>query len=64
MGDRLNHYYIDRYPTGLDATVFATDYYAQSMSFINDTAGPLIIKSYAYPGMVRFDLWGCPPAAR
>ena len=61
MGDRLNHhYYIDRYPMGLDATVFATDYYAQSMSFTNDTAGPLIIKSYAYPGMVRFDLWGLP----
>ncbi len=40
MGDRLNHhYYIDRYPMGLDATVFATDYFSQSMTFTNDTEG-------------------------
>ena len=61
MGDRANHYYyIDRYPMGLDATVFATDYYSQSMTFTNDTESPLIIKSYASPGVVRFDLWGLP----
>jgi vancomycin resistance protein YoaR len=30
------------------------------MTFTNDTEGPLIIRSYAYPGMVRFDLWGLP----
>ncbi len=61
MGDRANHhYYIDRYPMGLDATVFATDYFSQSMTFTNDTEGPLIIRSYASPGMVRFDLWGLP----
>jgi vancomycin resistance protein YoaR len=61
MGARANHYYyIDRYPMGLDATVFATDYYAQSMTFTNDTQSPLIIRSYASPGVVRFDLWGLP----
>jgi vancomycin resistance protein YoaR len=61
MGERMNHhYYIDRYPMGLDATVFATDYFTQTMSFTNDTDGPLIIRSYASPGMVRFDLWGLP----
>jgi vancomycin resistance protein YoaR len=61
MGDRANHYYyIDRYPMGLDATVFATDTYSQSMTFTNDTTSPLIIRSYASPGMVRFDLWGLP----
>lgn len=61
MGSRANHYYyIDRYPMGLDATVFATDYYAQSMTFTNDTQSPLIIRSYASPGVVRFDLWGMP----
>ncbi len=61
MDARMNHYYyIDRYPMGLDATVFATDYYSQSMSFTNDTESPLIIKSYASPGVVRFDLWGLP----
>jgi vancomycin resistance protein YoaR len=61
MGARMNHYYyIERYPTGLDATVFATDYFTQTMSFTNDTQSPLIIRSFAYPGMVRFDLWGLP----
>jgi vancomycin resistance protein YoaR len=58
MGSRANHYYyIDRYPMGLDATVFATDYYAQSMTFTNDTESPLMIRSYASPGVV---LWGMP----
>jgi vancomycin resistance protein YoaR len=61
MDARMNHYYyIDRYPMGLDATVFATDYFSQTMSFTNDTESPLIIKSYASPGIVRFDLWGLP----
>jgi vancomycin resistance protein YoaR len=61
MNARMNHYYyIERYPTGLDATVFATDYFTQTMSFTNDTQSPLIIRGFAYPGMVRFDLWGLP----
>ena len=61
MGARANHYYyIDRYPMGLDATVFATSTYEQSMTFTNDTAGPVVIRSFASPGVVRFDLWGLP----
>jgi len=59
MDARANHYYyIDRYPMGLDATVFATDTFSQSMGFTNDTDTPLIIKAYTSPGVVRFDLWG------
>ncbi len=61
MDARANHYYyIDRYPMGLDATVFATDTFSQSMGFTNDTQTPLIIKAYTSPGVVRFDLWGMP----
>jgi vancomycin resistance protein YoaR len=61
MGERANHYYyIDRYPIGLDATVFATSTYEQTVSFTNDTESPLVIRSFASPGMVRFDLWGLP----
>jgi vancomycin resistance protein YoaR len=61
MNARMNHYYyIERYPMGLDATVFATDYFTQTMNFTNDTESPLIIRSFAYAGMVRFDLWGLP----
>ncbi len=61
MGARANHYYyIDRYPMGLDATVFANSTFEQSMTFTNDTDGPIVIRSFASPGVVRFDLWGLP----
>jgi hypothetical protein len=30
------------------------------MTFTNDTEGPVIIRSFASPGLVRFDLWGLP----
>lgn len=61
MGARANHYYyIDRYPLGLDATVIQADGWSQTMSFQNDTAGPIMIRSLTGPGFVRFDLWGLP----
>jgi vancomycin resistance protein YoaR len=61
IGDRTNHYYyISRYPTGLDATVFQTDTYEVNMTFRNDTAGPVVIRSYTGYGFVRFDVWGVP----
>lgn len=59
IGERTNHYYyISRYPTGLDATVFATDTYEVNMTFRNDTANPIVIRSYTGYGFVRFDVWG------
>lgn len=61
IGQRVNHsYYIDRYPTGLDATVLKTDTYTTSMQFRNDTANPVVIRSYTGAGFVRFDIWGVP----
>jgi vancomycin resistance protein YoaR len=61
MGERTNHYYyINRYPMGLDATVFRTDTYAIDMTFQNDTPDPLLIRSYTGYGFVRFDVWGTP----
>ena len=61
IGDRTNHYYyISRYPTGLDATVFQTDTYEVNMTFRNDTTGPVVIRSYTGNGWVRFDVWGVP----
>ncbi|HEX2470326.1 MAG TPA: VanW family protein, partial [Candidatus Limnocylindrales bacterium] len=47
---------ISRYPLGLDATVSET----QNMRFRNDTAHPILIKSFASPGIVRFDIWSLP----
>jgi vancomycin resistance protein YoaR len=47
MGARANHdYYIDRYPTGLDATVWRSGSSKQNMTFFNDTAYPVIIRGY------------------
>jgi vancomycin resistance protein YoaR len=66
MGARRNHYYyINRYPVGLDATVFKSDGGAtQTMSFKNDTKGVLIIRgTYGY-GWVRFEIYGIPDGRR
>ena len=53
---RAHWYYIDRYPLGLDATVSDS----QTMRFRNDTANPVMIKSFASPGVVRFEIWSLP----
>jgi vancomycin resistance protein YoaR len=46
MGSRKNHYYyIDRYPMGLDATVFiSAGGSKQSMTWTNDTKYPVLIR--------------------
>ena len=49
-------YYITRYPLGLDATVSQS----QTMRFRNDTNHPVMIKSVAGPGIVRFEIWSVP----
>ena len=49
-------YYITRYPLGLDATVSGS----QSMRFRNDTKHPVLIKAFASPGTVRFEVWSVP----
>ena len=66
MGARRNHYYyIDRYPLGLDATVFISASGAvQTMSWTNDTDYPVLIRGYKIrngsSGYVRFDLYSVP----
>jgi vancomycin resistance protein YoaR len=49
-------YYITRYPLGLDATVSES----QNMRFRNDTANPILIRGFASPGVVRFEIWSVP----
>jgi vancomycin resistance protein YoaR len=62
--ERANHYYyIDRYPTGLDATVWKTGGATRSMRFRNDTRYPLLIRGYTGATFVRFEIWG-PPTGR
>ena len=61
MGARKNHYYyISRYPKGLDATVFQDGGSVQNMTFTNDTPYPILIRTYARPGIVRFTLYSVP----
>ena len=66
MGARRNHYYyIDRYPVGLDATVFiSASGSKQTMSFTNDTNYPLLIRGLGYrkggAGYVKFEIFSVP----
>ncbi|HEX9044824.1 MAG TPA: VanW family protein [Candidatus Limnocylindrales bacterium] len=66
MGARQNHYYyIDRYPLGLDATVWiSSGGWVQSMSWTNDTAYPVLIRGFishdGLRGYVTFELWTVP----
>ncbi|HEX9550332.1 MAG TPA: VanW family protein [Candidatus Limnocylindrales bacterium] len=66
MGARRNHYYyIDRYPLGLDATVFqSSSGSVQTMSFRNDTDNPILIRGIGWNvgsrGYVKFELWSVP----
>jgi vancomycin resistance protein YoaR len=49
-------YYITKYPLGLDATVSQS----QTMRFTNDTKYPILIRGFASPGVVRFEIWSVP----
>jgi vancomycin resistance protein YoaR len=66
MGARRNHYYyIDRYPLGLDATVFiSASGSVQTMSWTNDTDYPVLIRGYKIRegsrGYVKFALYSVP----
>ena len=66
MGARRNHYYyIDRYPVGLDATVFiSASGSKQTMSFTNDTDYPLLIRGMGWrsggSGYVKFEIYTVP----
>jgi vancomycin resistance protein YoaR len=61
IGERTAHYYyIDRYPTGLDATVAIVDSSVVDMTFRNDTEHPIVIRGYGTPGQVTFQIWSVP----
>jgi vancomycin resistance protein YoaR len=59
---RRNHtYYISRYPVGLDATVWiAGPNSKQTMSFVNDTGYPILIRGINAQNAVTFELYGVP----
>jgi vancomycin resistance protein YoaR len=56
-------FYIDRYPVGLDASVFVDQYRTWDMKWTNDTANPILIRSYTTPGRIStmvVELWSLP----
>jgi vancomycin resistance protein YoaR len=58
---RTQHaYYIDRYPVGLDATVFRSAGQTVDMAFINDSQYPLWIRGIARRSKVTFQIWTIP----
>jgi vancomycin resistance protein YoaR len=66
MGARRNHYYyIDRYPIGLDATVFkSSSGSTQTMSWKNDTKYPVLIRGFKIrangKGYVKYVVYSVP----
>ena len=65
MGERRNHFnYINRYPLGLDATVFISGSGStQTMTFTNDTPCPILIRGRlagGSKGYVRYELFSVP----
>ncbi|MEO6350379.1 MAG: peptidoglycan binding domain-containing protein, partial [Candidatus Limnocylindrales bacterium] len=56
---RGNHsIYINRYPVGLDATVWESGGRRRTMAFTNDTGYPVLIKGINERGKVIFEVWG------
>jgi len=65
LARRNHYYYIDRYPVGLDATVFiSASGSKQTMSFVNDTDYPLLIRGMGWrnggAGYVKFEIYTVP----
>jgi vancomycin resistance protein YoaR len=59
MRNRGNHfYYISRYPLGLDATVWISKSRRLTMSFVNDTGYPILIRGINETGKVTFQIFG------
>jgi vancomycin resistance protein YoaR len=69
LARRNHYYYIDRYPVGLDATVFiSASGSKQTMSFTNDTDYPLLIRGLGWrngsAGYVKFEIYSVPNGRR
>jgi vancomycin resistance protein YoaR len=69
LARRNHYYYIDRYPVGLDATVFiSASGSKQTMSFVNDTKYPLLIRGMGWreggAGYVKFEVYSVPNGRR
>ncbi|MGD0018530.1 MAG: VanW family protein [Candidatus Limnocylindrales bacterium] len=58
-----HYYYIDRYPVGLDATVFSNGSQVWDLKWTNDTPNPIVIRAWATNGSkstITVQLWSLP----
>jgi vancomycin resistance protein YoaR len=58
-----HYYYINRYPVGLDATVFSNGVSVTDLKWTNDTPNPILIigtSTYGSKSTVTFQLWSQP----
>ena len=56
-------YYIDRYPVGLDATVYSNGYQMWDLKWTNDTPNPIVIlagSTYGSKSTITVQLWSLP----
>ena len=65
IDERHQHaYFVNRYPYGLDATVFSNGISVYDMKFTNDTSNAIVMRSWATKGRgkstVTFQLWSLP----
>ena len=64
IDERHAHFfYIDRYPVGLDATVFVSGTQTFDLKWTNDTPNPIVIRAYTTPGVrstIVIQLWSEP----
>ena len=64
INERHPHfYYIDRYPIGLDATVYSSGGQTWDLKWTNDTPNPIVIRGYTTYGSkstITFQLWSLP----
>ena len=58
-----HYYYIDRYPVGLDATVYSDGYTTWDLRWTNDTPNPILIRAsttYGAKSTLTIELWSLP----
>ena len=58
-----HYYYIDRYPVGLDATVFSSGDQTWDLQWTNDTPNPILIvagSTYGSASTITIQLWSLP----
>jgi vancomycin resistance protein YoaR len=61
LGARRAHsYYIDRYPIGLDATVWRSSSAQQNLTFVNDTEYPVLLRAINTKNAITFEIWSVP----